>query len=87
MSSEIAKIKLSQHESNNKEEDVRVIITKYNAVTEDDFLLQTFQHGYFKNIRNVSILPLKKLSEDLGIEFDSQKPKHIFNQIVTKVWF
>ena len=78
LSSEAVKIKISQLESQDKS--VRVIVTKYLRQPEDP-LLNNFREHYFANV-DVTILPMDKLCEDLGLKHDFKHPKDEMRQII-----
>ena len=79
LSSEAVKIKISQLESQDKP--VRVIVTQYAGSDEEDQLLDNFREHYFTNI-DVTILPIDKLCEDLGVKPDPDYPKSVITEII-----
>ena len=82
LGAEIVKIKLSQMIESKI--DVRVIVTKYLAVSESDLLLQNLREKYFKNIDS-QVLTFENLCYDLDITFKARQPKDMINKVTVKL--
>ena len=75
------KMKISQLESH-QDKPVRVIVTSYRK-SESALLLQNLKEKYFPNMNSdISVKPLKKLCEDLNIDWDRKYPKEMINKVV-----
>ena len=82
LGAEITKIKLSQMIESKR--DVRVIVTMYDAFSQNGLLLQNLREKYFKNIDS-QVLPFSELSRDLNIEGDMDQPKDMINKVTGKL--
>ena len=84
--SQVVKTKISQFEKDRKPGDkpVRVIVTKYLRQDEKDQLLDNFRDNYFANV-DVTILPIDKLTEELGVTHNIKHPKAEMTQIINSI--
>ena len=56
-------------------------MTKFLSGSDDDPLIENMKNQ-LRNIEEVSVLPLRKLCADLGIDYDLKHPKDLINKII-----
>ena len=58
-----------------------MIVTSYTALSNENPLIENMKNQ-LRNIEEVSVLPLRKLCADLGIDYDLKHPKDLINKII-----
>ena len=79
---EALKIKLSQLLSQGRR--VRILATTF----DDQFtaeLLDNFSSKYFVNMKNIEVISLEDLCEEINIEYDYNAPRKTINRVITSL--
>ena len=82
LSLETLKIKLSHFKSQNKI--AKVIVTQFYT-WYDPVLLENIRQKYLVNISDVQILTLRKLCEELNINYDPGRPRDTINNVISSL--
>ena len=56
-------------------------MTKFLDVSDDTPLIENMK-DQLRNLEEVSVLPLRKLCENIGIDYDVEQPKPLINKII-----